>query len=667
MNEMMDSIPRKIAVIVSGIDEEYQREILQGIHDYAKQNNVHVMHFVAFGGTLRSKSHDTGEYNIYQLCQFEAFDGVILLTNTISESVVTAKIIKTLSSCRVPVVCVDNDVDARFYYIGINNLNAMRNIVEHFIYFHHCKRIAYISGPEGNPESIQRYHAYESAMRKAGLEIDKNLIYYGSFRSVDGRDGVEYFLDNNDTLPEVIICANDVMALATILELTDRGIRVPEDVMVSGFDNTYAARNFSPAVTSVRRPLYESGFMACQKVLESNFESARSVVLDTKPVFRASCGCACKKEDDDHLDNDLYRKDTFTQLEYYRVNVPSTTRMSYVLAENEKLDSSIAALKDFVIELGCDRFYLCLGTDWNAQGIQKDDRGRHLRFIDHFTTVGYTPTMRVPLALTDDGFTTLPDFPSKQMLPDIELDYPKHTMYYFLPLHFRNRCFGYVLLCGNHFNAENPLMHNWVMNIANALENIRKMQHLNKALAEVRELYLTDPLCKINNRNGFDTFTSDPFASCQKDHRKCMIMFIDMDHLKYINDNFSHEEGDNAIHQLAKAIKLSCDEGEVCARYGGDEFVIFGADYNDDMAQRLANKIRKRADDYNSVSAKPYEVGASIGWYVTQVVEGDDLGQLITAADQRMYSEKKRRRMVRPSEKVAHPGRQDKQIPPAEA
>lgn len=633
---------KRLAVIVSGIDEEYQNTILQGIHDYAKKENVDVMHFVAFGGTLRSERHDVGEYNIFELCQFDQFDGVILLTNTISDSLVTANIVKRLSASKVPAVCIDNDLDTKFYHIGIDNFDAMSQIVRHIVEDHHCTRIAYISGPENNPESIQRYQAFESVMRENHLTIDPDFVYNGSFRSCDGRDGVNYFLNNGKPLPEAIICANDVMALATILELNERGIQVPDDILVTGFDDIYAGRNFAPSITSVARPLYQSGYLACEAVLESK-PRPHSTILETKVVKRQSCGCDQHLEDQSYMDDQTFRKETYRTVENYQVSIPAITRMSTILAESDNFQECMESLKGFVQEFGCDRFYLCLGSDWNTQSLTQAPGGQQIRFLDQYTSKGYTEMMQVPLAYLNGQFTTLPDFMSKQMLPDVEIAHLESSFYYFLPLHVRDRNFGYCVLCGTEFETDNPLLHTWAMNISNSLENIRKMEYLDKALAEVNALYICDSLCKINNRNGFNKFALKAFEECKKDRRSCMVMFIDMDHLKKINDTYSHEEGDNAIRQVARAIKISCYGDEVPARFGGDEFVIFATDYTEGMAQALATRIRNAMTEYNKVSAKPYEIDASIGWYISVVTDDDTISQLITAADQKMYEEKNRK------------------------
>ena len=120
-----------------------------------------------------------------------------------------------------------------------------------------------------------------------------------------------------------------------------------------------------------------------------------------------------------------------------------------------------------------------------------------------------------------------------------------------------------------------------------------------------------------------------------------------MDGLKMINDTYSHKEGDSALRQLAKAIRMSCRHGEVYARFGGDEFIVFAGESNEEQAQVLAGQIQKRIDEYNLTSGKPYPLMASIGWHITEVDEESQLYPLITAADMKMYEEKKRKKVSR--------------------
>ncbi len=641
---------KKIAVIVSGIDEEYQSTILSGLRDSAREHGAKLMHFAAFGGILHNSNHDAGEYNIYKLCNYAEFDGAVLLTNTISDVNVTASIVDEIQKFDIPVVCIDNDLDVKFHHVGIDNFKAMEAMVRHVTEFHKCRNIGYISGPETNPESIMRFNAFEQVMREHNIPLTEDMIYYGSFRSCDGMEGAEYFLNRSSGLPEAIVCANDAMALATVLTLEESGLRVPEDVIVTGFDNIYAARNFDPAISSVQRPLYRSGYLAGEKLLNAlESEMPRSIVLETESVFSSSCGC-CTVERGSEAERDSnrsFRKANYRILDFYHVNIPMVNRMSCNLAESDDFTHNLDILKPFIEKIDCNRFYLCLNTNWNEIREDREAGGQKLKLIDTYITGGYTEQMLVPLAFVNGEFTSLPTFPSKQMLPDCENDFDETMMYYLLPLHFRDRCFGYCVICDDTLDMENPLLHSWVMNIANSLESVRKMEYLDRAMHELDQLYVMDPLCKINNRNGFNKYSADIFEECRRLNKQVMMMFIDMDGLKMINDTYSHEEGDNGLKQLARAIKFSCKNGEIFARFGGDEFIIFAPDFGDEQAIDLANRIQAWMDEYNRTSGKPYPVAASIGWHICQVDDDTDLYPLITAADKKMYEEKKRKRVSR--------------------
>ena len=112
--------PINIAVVVAGIDEEYQNTILLGIQDFAAEKKINICNFIAFGGILKNKQHDMGEFNIYNLINFEKFDGVILLTNTISSPKITKQLSEKITAANIPAACIDNDLN-NFYYIGIDN------------------------------------------------------------------------------------------------------------------------------------------------------------------------------------------------------------------------------------------------------------------------------------------------------------------------------------------------------------------------------------------------------------------------------------------------------------------------------------------------------------------------------------------------------------------
>ena len=223
---------------------------------------------------------------------------------------------------------------------------------------------------------------------------------------------------------------------------------------------------------------------------------------------------------------------------------------------------------------------------------------------------------------------------------------------YFLPLHYSDRCLGYYIFTNSEFPTYSLLCHTLTMILSNSLENIRKLFRLNKANDELNRLYVIDPLCNIYNRNGFYNRADDIFKECAADNRQIMISFIDMDGLKFINDNYGHNEGDFAIQRLASTISTCCGKSGICARFGGDEFVYFNPNASKNDAAIFAKKINKSLDELNKLVQKPYTISASIGSVITVVEKDDTLFSIIKMAYINMYEVKKAKKSALKSEKV---------------
>ena len=192
---------KKIAVFLSGLDEEYQNQITQGIHEFAAAHNIDVLHFIAFGGILNNGSYDTGEYNIFRLPNLQELDGVILLTNTIDSPETVREIINQVRASGVPAVSVDADYQD-FFSICVDNHSAMAQIVRHFTNEHGLRRINYVSGPDDNPDSIARLAAYKQVLEEHNIPIEEARIYHGTFQRRDGRTAVDVFLRSDLPMPE---------------------------------------------------------------------------------------------------------------------------------------------------------------------------------------------------------------------------------------------------------------------------------------------------------------------------------------------------------------------------------------------------------------------------------------------------------------------------------
>ena len=637
----MSSTRKKIAVFLSGLDEEYQNQITQGIHQFAAAHGIDVLHFIAFGGILNNGSYDTGEYNIFRLPNLKALDGVILLTNTIARSETVQEIVSQVRASGIPAVSVDADY-GDFYSIGVDNRSAMAQIVRHFTDTHGLRRINYISGPDDNPDSIERLAGYKQVLTEHNIPIEEDRIYHGSFQRRDGRTAVDVFLRSELPMPEAIICANDTMAVSVISALNAHGLRVPEDIMVSGFDNTYNARNYAPEITSVARPLIQCGTLACELLYNAwnSVQQERVHKLEMQPRFSESCGC------DAHYCDTIrdFKKHNYQIQEDFSIDISLLSRMACSLVECANYDEYIEALKEFVLETNCEEFYLCLCENWLGHKLPANQAEPDADTGDECLVEGYTQRMLVPLSYYDGKFRCHEDFLVDEMLPALYRQVDHLRCFYFVPLHFREHCLGYYAICNTAFPMRSSLFHSWSLNLSNSMENIRRIIYLDNAVQELDKLYSTDPLSGIANRNGFRRQTEPVFDRCIAEQKPVMVMFIDMDGLKMINDTYGHKSGDIAIRSLAAILQECCTNGEICCRFGGDEFIIFAAGYTKRDADRLTGNLQKKMMEFNLLTSMPFALHASSGYHIAVPTPDKSLFAMVTLADTIMYTEKRKKR-----------------------
>ncbi len=635
-------IGSRIAVIIEEIGQSYQSTILSGINQGAKEFGLNMAAFTSFSGDMNNPRHDMGEFNIFRLSDFKDFDGAILLTNTLSYKPVVSDIIERIKRAGIPAVSIDNDISG-FYYIGSDNFSAMRSITEHMIKVHGFTRFAYISGPGGNPESSERLAAFCTVLEENGLEIADDAIYYGDFRSPTGKMAVDHFLEALPELPQAIICANDVMAASAITTLRSHGYSVPDDIAVTGFDNTYNNHNYLVELTSVDRPLELSGLLACQMLYNhlNKIPQDRKLLLNMTPHFTESCGCSHNALSDVSELKELNFRN-YSNFENVQLYMSVLNRMSTQLLACNSFEDYINTLRRTALEIHPDEFYFCLCDNWNIES--SIDTSMTLDGVDNSVPMAYTDEVTIPIAYVNGRFINCDKIKSKNVFPPPAENGKSGKLYYITPLHFGERCLGYMIIRSTRHELQNIMFETFVINICNSLENMRKLMCLEYAVNRLGNLYVQDTFSGIFNRNGFVHATNDIYHECIEKQRSIMLMFIDLDGLKGINDTYGHSTGDKAICCIADVLRESCCSGEIFCRFGGDEFIVFGADYNDEMAEDLTAVIQNNIKHINDSAMYPFNLSASAGYFIATPKIGEDIFYFVTEADKKMYNEKRKKK-----------------------
>ena len=221
-------------------------------------------------------------------------DGVILASATQA-----SKVPQRLTDAGIPVVMVSRYVaDAPCDYVVVDNRQGGYLVTRHLLALGH-RRIAFVRGTPNASTSLDREAGYRQALAEYGIEPDDTLIGQGNYTSREAYAAAVHLLGLAER-PTAIVCANDLMAIAVIDAVIDCGLRVPEDVAVTGYDNIAWAASRSLALTSVKASLdvmaHEAVTLLLQRIEGQMTGPPRHVVLPAELVVRRTCGALLARQ-----------------------------------------------------------------------------------------------------------------------------------------------------------------------------------------------------------------------------------------------------------------------------------------------------------------------------------------------------------------------------------
>jgi DNA-binding LacI/PurR family transcriptional regulator/signal transduction histidine kinase len=284
--------PLTLGVLVDRLDGDYQDAVVGGVADAAGEAGINLL--CLSGGELHAPTRFSERRNaIYELAGSRGIDGLVILAGTIANECGLEDLAAYCDRLRpLPMSSIAAEVPGMTSVV-IDGEPALREGIRHLIEDHGYRRIAFLSGPEGNLEARARLRIYREMLASHGLAPPDSGIATGDFRYETGVDAVATLLDARNVDFDAMVVANDQMALGVIDALRARGVRVPRDVAIIGFDDVQEARYTAPPLTTVRQPLRQQGRLAVEALgRRLRGEPVDDVLtLPSELVIRRSCGC----------------------------------------------------------------------------------------------------------------------------------------------------------------------------------------------------------------------------------------------------------------------------------------------------------------------------------------------------------------------------------------
>lgn len=624
---------KKIGVFISHIFGHYQRNVCQGIINKALEYGYTAEIFTSLDGENLG-TYGIGEESILRVPNYDSLDGVIFASESYPSVELKQKILSRLQSmCTCPIVeiAVNN---CHFPTVSIENSVTAGALTEHLIQEHHYKRICYLGCSEEAFFSDRREACYRDALKKHKLTPGAHDIYSCSYNSEDTKAALHFFCE--DGTPDAVVCYNDRHALSFMEAALTEGYRIPEDIAITGCDNTIEGQNISPSLTTVSFPVYELGVTAVENLISKihGHDIPPVTIVNAEPIIHNSCGC------NTHPDkNSLFLiQELSKEIMNTEGSILNSMNMSASLQHVTDIDDGVDLLEEYIHRIEhCREFYLCLYSDWDSVS------SHILELTDSLEDAVTTDNIQLKLAIKNGKRLPECSYQKKYLLPEYIYN-DSDCAYIYTPLFFEDKEFGYIALAydDNRIDYHFQLIQ-WQMNINQMLQGICEAKRTGLLVTRLEDIYMRDSLTGLLNKHGYNQRESALLERTIAEKQPLCAFLVDMNGLKAINDHYGHNEGDFAIQVLGHALESAINEDDICARFSGDEFYLLSSGKTDIEAKMFIENIQKYLENYNKLSNKQYDVSCSCG-FASIVPDADftseNIQELFDAADKMMYANK---------------------------
>ena len=641
----MGTPKKRIGFVIGNYHTDHPKRLVHTIWELLRDEDVELQVFLGTESAsfmkdiaMRSNQYD---YQYASLCGYtgyEELDLLILSAGTLSiyqNQIPLQEFLKHTAD--IPKILLETD-----YACGdgisiiSDNAQGIADCVEHLITVHGKTRIGFITGPDNNEDAQERFDGYRDTLKKHGIAFREEYVVHGDYSEhVD--ESVEELLDRVPDL-EAIVSSNDEMAVSVYRVCQKRGLTVGKDIAVTGFDDMMMARYMDPPLTTVKQDNDVFSRLTVESALTMlRGGKARSKRIPAPLIRRCSCGCmqetASPKPDDSPGQEALIRSMVRSR-EYQHNSWIGSLMNRDMLMEVGEPKRFYAAIGSMMAYLKTSSSYLCL--------FEHPVRVEKNRIAD------YPEKIYVCMRQNGQDYGGYDWDEAPVLYRNIHNDMMEFRAdgSYMTFLLFDEK-YQYGVL---NVAIEPEMIDFYYMLALDIGTNLRYMElwaQQKQYREELQAMARTDALTGLLNRAGV---IQERARMLGRKTRRAGVIMADLDHLKQINDQFGHHEGDYALMAVADILRQAAAGKEedsaslIIGRIGGDEYILCGVDVTEEELQEYIDRVHALCDRFNEASNKPYYVEISAGIAMGSVREVEDWTNLSDRADAQLYEAKKTRR-----------------------
>lgn len=647
---------KRIALFIDYAETEYSQKMVGGANLVLKERGYDLLIFPTGGGENVGRVYDYQYLSVAAHMTSANVDGIIFVTTealNYYEHEFVESYIKSFSS--VPIVSIGY-IYGSIPSVVASSEEAMRDMVSHLIKVHHRRNFALLDVAKGAQDALSRKQVFLDVLAENGIEFSKDKMIVGSFEYFTTFRALEEYRERKGGFDfDTVVALNDEMAFACMDCLKKYGLRVPEDVVVTGFDNATRSMLGSPPLTTIDQNIELQAALAADKIcnLIENKGYELITTVRSRPVYRQSCGCLTaddgffkERSMSGSIMTTRYDDKGFGLAEWFvrRGEFVQVIKMFTDMQVNDSLDEFRLHLNRDMVEFGIRSAAIVL-----FENPISTDKLFYFTLPD--SAMVFT-AMDGDTGFALDGSSPPVKFhPRKQILPEYILD--SLDGMYVVSLFRNSVLYGYMLFRPGQFDItvytmvcrviSNNLAASYVLS-----KSVEEKKELTDKYSIVHAISVTDEMTGLMNRRGFLSLAEKALDASKTSQGSGIVIYGDIDGLKKINDNYGHAAGDKAIIAEAQLLKKAFRSTDVIGRMGGDEFAIVAPSLGIAKYMEIRKNLDKACESWNRESGEPFALSISLGYVSYPTMGGGyDLKSLLDMADNALYFEKRGKHTLR--------------------
>ena len=612
-----------IALCISKLHNKLNQDLTRSLNERLTALGYRLLVFHTTTDLYRGTENDAAEREVFRLIPYDSVEAVVIYNESIFDKGAIRNVIAGAHRHHVPVINIGSG-EKGCYNIIYEYEKGFATAIRHLIEFHHKKDICMIGGFMGNAFSDEREAIFRSVMEEYGLPCEDDRIYYGNLWERPTIEAARAIL-GREHLPEAVVCVNDYTAITASDVFRQAGVRIPEELLITGFDGTMEAEYSFPSITTCRFDTGRVADLICGYLLNASSEAAVDDTVTHMPftlIYGASCGCGSNKTLSDIGGRIRQSEDSLNGYIDFEGHL-------YEFSEKLILSASPAEQKQCLEQLRIQNCSIMLNKGTMDPSVNPMEAQRENPFGRSLPVVYANGISKE----AERHHVTL-----KELTPGLDEILQRGVPVIFNVLSYLGNTMGYMCFYDQPSHGNYCHIIEYITMLNQAIGGARNVQYLRRVANDMEALSERDFLTGLLNRKGF--FHKLPAFTRRHAQEQLFVASIDLDGLKYINDHFGHSEGDRAIGLMARAINGLPARSFLAGRFGGDEFVLLVALRDEASPEALLSQLERSLKALGHEEPVPYELSCSCG-YVLCEHAGFDFEALLKESDEAMYRIKK--------------------------